>query len=65
MSATTTARSTETGTGTRVAIGISVVSLLLSGWTFLQGLDDDADRDQIEQRLVCLELPGPNDCGPK
>ena len=60
---TTTARSTETGT--RVAIGISVVSLLLSGWTFVQSLDDDADRNQIEERLVCLELPGPNDCGPK
>ena len=30
-------RSTETGT--RVAIGIGVVSLRLSGWTFVQSLD--------------------------
>jgi hypothetical protein len=55
----------STETGARVAIGISVVSLLLSGWTFNQSLDDDADRDRVEERLVCLKLPGADDCGPK
>ena len=59
--ATTSERATQSGT--RVAVGISVISLLLSGWSFVMTLDDEGDRAEIEQRLVCLELPGPNDCG--
>jgi hypothetical protein len=57
---------TERGaqTGTRIAIVISVVSLLLSCLSLVTTLDDEADRGEIEKRLVCLELPGPNDCGP-
>jgi hypothetical protein len=60
--ATTSERATQSGT--RVAVGISVLSLLLSGWSMVMTLDDEADRGEIEKRLACLELPGPNDCGP-
>lgn len=49
---------------TQVAVVVSVVALLLSGWSLALSLNDDLDRGQIEQRLQCLELPGPNDCGP-
>lgn len=46
-----------------VAVITSVAALLLSGLSFIALLDDD-DRDaSVESRLVCLELPGPNDCG--
>jgi hypothetical protein len=49
-------------TAVRVALGASLVSLLLSGWAFLGSLDDaDVDR-AVEERLACLELPGDNDC---
>ena len=51
-------------TATRVAVAISVLSLLLSGWSLVMSVSDDLDQGQIEQRLQCLELPGPNDCGP-
>jgi hypothetical protein len=60
---TTTVRSTETAPGW--PSGSVWVSLLLSGWTFIRSLDDDADRDRVEERLVCLELFGVNDCGSK
>ncbi len=47
----------------RAAVTMSAVSLFLSGWAFVQSFDDsDFERD-TEQRLACLELPGPNDCG--
>ena len=59
-----TSSAATTRTGTRVAIAISVASLLLSSWSLIMTLDNEADRGQIEQRLQCLELPGPNDCGP-
>lgn len=62
---TTTVDQPTTQAGTRVAIGISIVSLLLSGWSLLMNVTEEADRGQIEQRLACLELPGPNDCGPQ
>ena len=42
----------------------SVVSLLLSGWSLILSMSDELDQGQIEQRLQCLELLGPNDCGP-
>jgi len=62
MSTTSTDRRTKAETST--AVGISVLALLLSGWSLVVELTDDADRNQIEQRLACLEQPGPNDCGP-
>lgn len=62
MSTTATERHTQAGTS--LAVGLSVLALLLSGWSLVDELTDDADREQMEQRLVCLELPGPNDCGP-
>lgn len=49
---------------TRIAISISIVSLLMSGISLIFAVTDDVDGDNIERRLACLELPGPNDCGP-
>jgi hypothetical protein len=47
----------------RVALVISLLSLLLSGWAVLDDLGD-AERDRaVQTRLECLERPGPNDCG--
>lgn len=46
-----------------VTLGGVALSLLMSGWALIDSFDDDEDRRTIEQRLVCLELPGPNDCG--
>lgn len=45
-----------------IAVGISIVSLLLSGLSLLFTMNDDVDAGRIEARLACLELPGPNDC---
>ena len=59
----TTATAPHIQTGSPIAVAISVLALLLSGWSLVDELSDDADRERIEQRLVCLELPGPNDCG--
>lgn len=51
----------------RTTLGMTLagvaLSLLMSGWALVDSFDDDEDRQIIEQRLVCLELPGPNDCG--
>jgi hypothetical protein len=55
---------TRANTTTRVALAISVLALLLSGWSLVESMTDELDQGQIEQRLQCLELPGPNDCGP-
>jgi hypothetical protein len=50
--------------GVKLAVALSVVSLLFSGLSFYQThvRDDQADRD-LERRLACLELEGSNDCG--
>jgi hypothetical protein len=50
-------------TSSRTAMIVALVSLFLSGWTFIDTLSDERDERRIEQRLACLELPGPNDCG--
>lgn len=42
---------------------MSAAALLLSALSLLLAFDDDLDRRQVEERLACLELPGPNDCG--
>ena len=49
---------------TLVVATTSVVALLLSAFSLVLTLtDDDLDAQQVEDRLACLELPGPNDCG--
>jgi hypothetical protein len=50
-------------TSTRTTLIVALVSLFLSGWTFIDTLSDERNERRIEQRLACLELPGPNDCG--
>lgn len=61
---TIVAEENQVQTATRLAVGLSVLSLLIGGWSMVVSLDDAADRGQVERRLSCLELPGPNDCGP-
>jgi len=46
-----------------VALGVSIVALLASGVSLSALAQVTGERDQIESRLACLELPGPNDCG--
>ncbi len=49
---------------TLVVATTSVAALLLSATSLvLTVTDDDLDAQQVEDRLACLELPGPNDCG--
>ena len=50
---------------TTVGVGLAglALSLLMSGWALVESLDEDEYRQSVEQRLICLELPGPNDCG--
>jgi len=47
----------------QLPLALGVVSLFLSGWAFLASFDDSASERDVERRLACLELPGPNDCG--
>jgi len=49
--------------GVGVAIGMSATSLLMTTWLVIQSLDDADDERRVDDRLACLELPGPNDCG--
>jgi hypothetical protein len=53
----------DTDKAVRVALMLSAGSLFLSGWAFLASFDDEGFERSVEQRLACLELPGPNDCG--
>lgn len=55
----------ELGTETYVKLLtlLSVTSLFLSGWALLGNLDDGDVQREVDRRLACLELPGPNDCG--
>jgi hypothetical protein len=49
---------------TRVAIAMSSIALVASSIALVAVLQSgQAERDDIEMRLQCLELPGPNDCG--
>lgn len=42
----------------------STVALILSGIAVFSSPDDEDDyRRDVETRLLCLEMPGPNDCG--
>lgn len=59
----TTEYDTASSTMLRTAVTMSAISLLLSCWVFVQSLDDGDLERSTEQRLACLEVPGPNDCG--
>jgi uncharacterized membrane protein len=49
---------------TAAIASMSAAALLLSAVSLvLTVTDDDLDAQQVEDRLACLELPGPNDCG--
>lgn len=47
----------------RTAIGLSVAALVTSSVSLVLWTTSVGEREQVEQRLACLELPGPNDCG--
>jgi len=46
-----------------IAIVLSIVALVTSGFSLAAWQTSNVQRQQIEDRLACLELPGPNDCG--
>lgn len=46
-----------------IALVTGIAGLVLGGLAFFATLDDDDRERTVEQRLACLELPGPNDCG--
>lgn len=57
-------RTVEISRTTTAGVALAAaLSLLMSGWALAATLDDDRQRRDVEQRLSCLELPGPNDCG--
>ena len=45
-----------------VALVLSIIALVVSGISLAGWAQASAEREQIESRLACLELPGPNDC---
>ncbi len=47
----------------KIAIVLSVLALIVSGVSLGGWAQAVGERQQIETRLACLELPGPNDCG--
>jgi hypothetical protein len=53
----------DTETTIRATVVMSAAALFLSGWSFIASFDNDGFERNVEQRLACLELPGPNDCG--
>jgi hypothetical protein len=46
-----------------VAVAISVLALAISGISLTGWAQANDERQQVENRLACLEMPGPNDCG--
>lgn len=49
---------------TKVAVAMSALALVVSSIALVTAMQTgQADRENIENRLQCLELPGPNDCG--
>lgn len=47
----------------RTAITLSVAALAFSTVSLAVWTTSVSERQQVETRLACLELPGPNDCG--
>ncbi len=45
------------------AVALSLSALVASGVSLAGWAQASEERQQIETRLQCLELPGPNDCG--
>ena len=54
---------TPRGSATTFAVALSVVALILSGISLGGWIQASGQLQEIQNRLVCLELPGPNDCG--
>jgi hypothetical protein len=54
---------TPTSTAAKASLVVSSLALLLSGYAVVQSLDGDEERRDLDQRLVCLEKDGANDCG--
>jgi len=48
------ATSTTNETTVRLAVGISLVSLFLSGWSFVSSIDEDGFERSVEQRLEAV-----------
>lgn len=56
-------RAVEQDRGLVVNVTLGVLSLLVSLYA-LYAVDQAQDElEKVELRLVCLEVPGPNDCG--
>jgi len=54
----------KTSVLTKVAIAMSAIALVASSIALVAvAQSGQTDRQEIENRLQCLELPGPNDCG--
>lgn len=54
----------KTNTMTKAAIALSAIALVASSIALVAVAQSGlTDRQEIESRLQCLELPGPNDCG--
>ncbi|WP_380168378.1 hypothetical protein [Jannaschia sp. R86511] len=53
----------STDTAVKAAVVMSAAALVLSGVTFVLSLDDSEREREVDARLTCLEIPGPNDCG--
>lgn len=47
----------------KAAIGVAAAALLVSAVSIGMWAQASAQRAEVESRLACLELPGPNDCG--
>jgi hypothetical protein len=39
-------------------VAVGLISLFLSGWSFIASIDEDSFERSVERRLACLELPG-------
>jgi hypothetical protein len=48
---------------TTAALILSGLSLITSAFSLAAWQTSESEREQVESRLVCLEQPGPNDCG--
>ncbi len=48
---------------TTAALLLSALSLITSAFSLAAWQTSESEREQVESRLVCLERPGPNDCG--
>ena len=54
---------THRSSATTFAVALSVVALILGGISLGGWIQASGQLQEVQNRLVCLELPGPNDCG--